>query len=209
VTRPFCVALTGGIASGKSLAAARFAELGAQVVDTDWIARRLTAPGGAALPAIEAAFGKTALAPDRSLDRAAMRRRVFSDPQARRRLEAILHPLILVEARRAVEASQSPYVLLVVPLLVETGLAYRDLVDRTLVVDCDEADQLRRLMARDALDAEQARAMLAAQASRAERLRQADDVLDNRGAADALLRQVAALHARYLEMSKLRHDSLP
>lgn len=202
MTRPFCVGLTGGIASGKSLAASRFAELGAEVVDTDRIARRLTAPGGAALPAIETAFGSSAVNPDGGLDRAGMRRRAFSDPQARRRLEAILHPLILAEARRETEASQASYVLLVVPLLVETGTAYRDLVDRILVVDCDEAEQLRRLTARDGLDADSARAMLAAQAARTERLRQADDVLDNRGTADDLLRQVAALHARYLELAK-------
>lgn len=209
MTRPYCVGLTGGLAAGKSAVAARFAELGADVVDTDAIARQLTGPRGPAMTAIARAFGPQVIAADGGLDRPAMRRRVFADGAERRRLEAILHPLIRAEARRRVEASRAPYVLLVVPLLVETGLVYRELMDRILVVDCPESVQLERARARDGMDEAQARAMLAAQADRKARLAVADDVLDNSGELADLSRPVTDLHARYLDLARQFRDSLP
>lgn len=197
---PYCVGLTGGIGSGKSRVAALFAERGAAVVDTDDIARELTAAGGAALPALKAAFGADVVAADGSLDRAAMRARVFADPALRRQLESILHPLIRDAARARVAAAAAPYVLLVVPLLFETG-AYRDLVRRVLVVDCDEALQVSRTMQRSALSAEAVRAIMAAQWPRARRVAGADDVIGNDGDAALLEPQVARLHQRYRDLA--------
>jgi len=208
-SRPFCVGLTGGVAAGKSAVAACLAGLGAEVVDTDQIARTLTAPQGAALPAIIQAFGSDCIAPDGGLDRFAMRVRVFADPDLRRRLEAILHPMILARVRQRLTLSQAPYVVLVVPLLVEAWQDYRDLVDRVLVVDCDEALQVRRVMARDGVGEPLARAILAAQASRQARLALADDLLDNSADLEALARRVRDLHDRYLALAKTRRDSLP
>ena len=208
-SRPFCVGLTGGLAAGKSAVAACLAGLGAEVVDTDQIARSLTAPQGAALPAIIQAFGSDCIAPDGGLDRSAMRVRVFADPDLRRRLEAILHPMILERVRQRLSLSQAPYVVLVVPLLLEAWQDYRDLVDRVLVVDCDEALQVRRVMARDGVGEPLARAIIAAQASRQARLALADDVLDNSADLDALARRVRDLHDRYLALAKTRMDSLP
>lgn len=207
--RPFCVGLTGGVAAGKSAVAACLAGLGAEIVDTDQIARELTGPDGAALPDIVRAFGRDFVAPDGGLDRAAMRVRVFAEPEARRRLEAILHPLILDRVRERLSRSHAPYVVLVVPLLVEVWQDYRDLVDRVLVVDCDEALQLRRLMLRDGVGEDLARAMLAVQATRQDRLALADDVLDNSGDLDTLARRVREIHGRYLALAKTRMDSLP
>ena len=201
MSRPYCVALTGGLAAGKSSVAAVFARLGAAVIDTDAIARELTGPQGAALTAIIAAFGPGCLNAAGALDRAAMRARVFQDAQARRRLEAILHPLIRARVGEQLATVQVPYAVLVVPLLVETWADYRHLVDRVLVVDCEEAEQIRRVMERDGIDADLAQRMLAAQASRAQRLALADDVIDNRGDPRALARQVEALHNRYLELA--------
>jgi dephospho-CoA kinase len=203
------VGLTGGVAAGKSAVAARLAELGAEVVDTDRIARALTGPQGGALPAIVQAFGCECLAPDGGLDRAAMRARVFADIDARRRLEAILHPLILEQVRERLSRSRAPYVVLVVPLLVECWQDYRGLVDRVLVVDCGEALQLRRLMARDGIGAALARAMIAAQSSRQARLALADDVVDNGADLEALSHRVGELHQRYLRLAQSRMDSLP
>lgn len=208
-SRPFCVGLTGGVAAGKSAVAACLAGLGAEVIDTDQIARKLTAPQGAALPAIIQAFGSDCIAPDGGLDRPAMRVRVFADPDLRRRLEAILHPMILARVRQRLTLSQAPYVVLVVPLLVEAWQDYRDLVDRVLVVDCDEALQVRRVMARDGVGEPLARAILAAQASRQARLALADDLLDNSADLEALARRVRDLHDRYLALAKTRRDSLP
>lgn len=187
----------------------QFARLGAEIIDTDQIARELTGPHGVALPAIVEAFGNSYMAADGSLDRVAMRRCVFADAEARRRLEAILHPLILEVVRERLSHSHAPYVVLVVPLLVEVWEDYRDLVDRVLVVDCDAALQLRRVMARDGIEEKLARAMLAAQSSRADRLDLADDVLDNRAGWDELARQVETLHAQYLKLAKAHRDSLP
>jgi dephospho-CoA kinase len=195
--RPYRVALTGGIGSGKSMVARLFADLGAEVVDTDVIARRLTAPGGLAMAEVGAEFGPDCLAADGSLDRARMRARVFADPGARRRLEAILHPLIRVQVEAALAASAAPYVLVVVPLLFETG-AYDGLIDRVLVVDCAPGQQVERVMRRDGVSAGQAQAILAAQASRERRLAGADDVLDNGGDPAALADHVRRLHQAYL-----------
>ena len=200
----FIVGLTGGIGSGKSTAAEIFAALGVAVVDTDVIAHELTAKGGEALPAIAAAFGDSVLQADGQLDRAAMRRLAFSDPSAKARLEAILHPMIrrASEARcRAAADSASPYVLLVVPLLVESG-ALRNLVDRVLVVDCDETVQISRVMARSALSSDEVRAIMASQASRARRLAAADEVLTNNESREILSAQIGRLHPLYLELAE-------
>ena len=198
---PFCVGLTGGIGSGKSVASGMFAELGAGVVDTDEISRALTAAGGAAIDPIRQRFGPQFVAADGGLDRPRMRALVFDDMQAKHRLEAILHPLIRERSRAAVDAARQPYVILVVPLLFETG-AYSDLVQRVAVVDCDESMQVSRASARSRLSEDEVRAIIAAQLPRAERLKRADDVLDNNGSEQALRRQVEALHARYLELAR-------
>jgi len=206
---PFCVGLTGGIASGKSSVAALFEELGATVVDTDAIAHELTRPGAAAMAGIRSAFGPAFVAPDGSLERAKMRRLVFSDPDAKARLEGILHPLIRERARARIAAAQQPYVIVVVPLLLETG-AYRDLIQRVLVVDCSEELQVARAMQRSQLQENEVRAILAAQLPRTERLKRADDVIDNNGGIEALRQQTQKLHAQYLALAQTaarKHDS--
>lgn len=192
----FVVGLTGGIGSGKSAAAERFAARGVPIVDTDVIARDLTAPGGAALPAVAARFGPAVMRADGALDRAALRRIVFGDAAARLDLEAILHPLIRAEAERRLDALSAPYALLVVPLLVETGVC-RDRMRRVLTVACPEPVRIERVMARSGLSRSEAAAIAAAQASEAERRAAADDVLDNSGMPAALDAAVARLHARY------------
>ena len=196
----FIVGLTGGIGSGKSAAATLFEEFGAAVVDTDAIAHELTAPGGTAIAPIRAAFGDEVVAPDGALDRAAMRRKVFTDAQAKGRLEAILHPMIRAEADRRSAAARAPYVVLVVPLLVESG-GYRSRVQRIAVVDCPEAVQVARVMSRSGLSAGEARAIMAAQVGREAGLAVADDVIDNGGELAALRPQIEALHRHYLEMA--------
>ena len=193
------IGLTGGIGSGKSTVADAFAALGAGVVDTDQIAHRLTAPNGAAMPAIVAEFGPTIVDTMGAMDRSAMRRIVFSDPLARRRLEAILHPMIGAESARALEAVDGPYRIVVVPLLVE-GRHWRSRVDRILVVDCPKALQIERVIQRSGLALEQIEAILDAQATREERLAQADDVIDNSGLPAELPGQVQALHAAYCQL---------
>jgi dephospho-CoA kinase len=198
---PFCVGLTGGIGSGKSAASGRFGELGAGVVDTDEISRELTVPAGAAIEEIRKQFGPEFVTADGGLDRARMRRLVFADAAARRKLEAILHPLIRARTRAAIAAATQPYVIVVVPLLLETG-ACAELVQRVLVVDCEEAEQVRRTMARSGLSAGEVREIMATQLPRAERLRRADDVLANDGDLPALQRRVARLHAQYLDLAR-------
>ncbi len=197
---PFVVGLTGGIGSGKSAAADAFAALGASIVDTDRIAHELTAPGGAAIPPIRAAFGPDVIAADGALDRAAMRRRVFADPAEKTRLEAILHPRIREEGARRTAAAAGPYVVLVVPLLVESG-GYRDRVDRVAVVDCPESLQVARVVARSGLSPEEVHRIMAAQASRDERLAAADDVIVNDAGLEKLRARVAELHRSYLAMA--------
>ena len=195
MTAPPRIGLTGGIASGKSTVADLFAELGAVIIDTDRIARDVVAPGQPALNDIIAAFGATVLQPDGSLDRAALRQRIFANDDDRKRLEAITHPRIREAALRRADTAGGPYQLIVVPLLV--GSPLRESVDRILVVDCDEDTQIARLMARDADSEAQARRILAAQSSRSERLAIADDVIDNGGTLDETRRQVRALHDFY------------
>jgi len=193
------IGLTGGIGSGKSTVADAFAALGAGVVDTDQIAHLLTAPNGAAMPAILAEFGPNVVDTTGAMDRSAMRRLVFSDPLARRRLEAILHPMIGTETTHALEAVDGPYRIVVVPLLVE-GRHWRSRVDRVLVVDCPRALQIERVIQRSGLALEQIEAILDAQATREERLAQADDVIDNAGAPEALTDQINALHTEYYQL---------
>lgn len=194
------VGVTGGIGSGKSTVAALFQELGAAIVDTDAIAHEITRPGQAALEAIRVRFGEEYLGADGALYRGRMRALVFSDPAARRDLEAILHPLIRTETADRVARAEAPYVLLLIPLLVESG-GYPELVNRVLVVDCDEQLQIERTQRRSGLTEEQVRAIIAAQASRARRLALADDVIDNNGPLGVLQEQVRRLHARYLELA--------
>ncbi|MBS0380162.1 MAG: dephospho-CoA kinase [Proteobacteria bacterium] len=198
-TRPFRVGLTGGIASGKSTAAKFFGALGVPILDSDQIARDVVEPGQPPLDRLVERFGPSILTPDGHLDRPALRNIVFSDPKARADLEALTHPAIgaAMEARSA-EAG-GPYQILVIPLLVEKNLSAH--VDRVLVVDCDEELQLRRLRTRDGSTAEQAQAILAAQAPRTARLKAADDVITNDADMSAVQSQVAALHARYLELA--------
>ena len=202
--RPFRVALTGGIASGKSTVADLFAALGIPVIDTDVIAREVVEPGQPALTAVVQAFGSDVLDPDGRLDRRRLREIIFSDATARARLEAILHPAIRAEMeRQSVAAAQAgPYQVLVIPLLAEGGR--RDHVDRVLVVDTPETVQVERLMARDAVTREQAEASLRAQAQRATRLSIADDVVKNTGRIEDLREQVAALHERYVKLAAER-----
>lgn len=197
----YCIGLTGGIGSGKSSAAEIFRELGAGVVDTDAIAHELTGPGGAALAALGRQFGAEYITADGGLDRPRMRRLAFSDPAARKSLEAILHPRIRAESMARIAASREPYVIVAVPLLLETG-AYSELIARVLVVDCAEETQVARTMQRSAMTAEEVRAIMAAQLPREERLRRADDVLHNDADMAALRRQAEALHGKYLALAR-------
>lgn len=194
----YIVSLTGGIGSGKSTVADLFVARGAALVDTDAIAHELTAPGGAAMSALRARFGDVIVRSDGGLDRAAMRRRVFADAEAKAALEGILHPLIRAESDRRCALAQAPYVILAVPLLVESG-TYRARCDRVLVVDCAPETQVARVMARSGLSEAEVRAIIAAQATREARLAAADDVVDNGGHAEALVPQVDALHRAYLD----------
>lgn len=193
----YVVAITGGIGSGKTTVANQFAELGIEVVDADIIAREVVEPGTPALAAIAAHFGADVIAPDGRLNRRQLRERVFTDPQAKGWLNALLHPLIRSEMQRQCAAARSPYCLLVVPLLVENRLT--TLANRVLVIDVDEATQIERTCRRDGVSREQAEAILAAQASRTERLAAADDVLDNQnGTPEAIKSRIFALHETYL-----------
>ena len=198
---PFVIALTGGIGSGKSTVASMLGELGACIVDTDAIAHRLTAPGQPGARAIGEQFGAGYLRADGALDRDRMRQLVFSDPAAKKKLEAILHPMIRSEVSAAVRAAHAPYVVIVVPLLIETG-AYRDLAQRILVIDCSEQQQMARVIKRNGFTAEAAQAIMASQVSRAERLGHADDVVRNDTDLAALRADVAALHRSYLDLAQ-------
>ena len=184
------IGLTGGIGSGKSTVAAALVELGgALLVDTDAISRALTAPGGGAMAAIEARFGRSFVASDGALDRAAMRELAFREPAAKQALESILHPMIGAEtARQAALAAPGQRVVFDVPLLVESG-RWRRLVDRVLVVDCDESTQIARVMARSGLSEAAVRAILALQATRAQRRAAADAVIHNDGLTLSQLRE--------------------
>ena len=196
----FRVGVTGGIGSGKSTVADRFVSLGATLIDTDAIAHRLTAPGGAAIDPIREHFGAAMIAADGRLDRAAMRAHVFSHPEARQTLEAILHPMIRSVSRQEVTAAAragADYALLAIPLLVESGRS-RHGIERVLVVDCPEKVQVARVMKRSGLAREEVEAIMRAQASREQRLAAADDVIDNGGDVALLDTQVRRLHVDYV-----------
>lgn len=189
------IGLTGGIASGKSTVAGLFAERGATLIDTDQIARNVVEPGRPALESLVVALGREILDSDGRVDRRRLRQRIFEEPATRRVVEEILHPVILAELTRQADAAPGPYQVLIIPLLVEGSR--RSLVDRVLLVDCPEEQQIERLMHRDRESREGALRALAAQASRAERLAGADDVIVNDGMPDALPAQVAELDRRY------------
>ena len=200
------IGLTGGIGSGKSTVADALVARGAALVDTDQIAHALTAPGGAAIEPIRQAFGDAVIAADGRMDRAAMRERAFSDPQARKLLESILHPLIRGGTDAGIAAAlqnAAPYVLVAIPLLVEGGGA-RGRFDRVLVVDCPADVQVERVMRRSGLARAQVDAIMAAQATREQRLAMADDVVDNGGSPDALPAQVERIDALYRRLSTHR-----
>jgi len=194
----FCIGLTGGIGSGKSLVADMLQTLGAAVIDTDVIAHDLTGPGGAAMTAIRTAFGSTLIRPDGALDRAAMREQAFSNPQTRQRLQDILHPMILREVEIQATQARGPYTVFVVPLLVESG-RWRARVARICVVDCEEDTQRARVHRRSGLALSQIARIMQSQATRATRLAVADDIIDNRAntSLTALRAQVHSLHARW------------
>lgn len=197
----FVVGLTGGIGSGKSSVADLFVQRGAGLVDTDQLAHALTSPQGAAIELLRDAFGSGFITAQGALDRASMRALVFADPTARARLEAVLHPLIRVQAQRDAGACRAPYVVLAVPLLIESG-NWEGRCQRVLVVDCPVALQRARVMARSRLPAEEVDRIIAAQASRETRLAAADDVIDNSGDAGALVPQVDRLHDFYMALAQ-------
>lgn len=199
IKRPLRIGLTGGIASGKSLVADMFAELGVPVIDTDMIAREVVQPGQPALIEIRERFGEEMIAVDGNLDRRAMRKLVFENEAARHDLEAILHPRIGDETRRQADAAGGTYQLIVVPLLVDSQL--RQFVDRVLVVDCEEDTQIQRLLARDEESLEPARRIIAAQASREDRLEIADDVINNDKSVEHVRDQVVDLDHLYRSLT--------
>ncbi len=200
----FAVGLTGGIGSGKSTVADLFVARGASIVDTDQIAHQITAPNGVAMGPIAERFGAEFVAPDGSMDRARMRALVFADDEARRRLEAITHPLIRSETERATLNATGPYVMIVVPLLVESGV-WKTRVDRVLTVDCSVETQIARVMRRNGFTREQVLAIMARQATREARLAAADDVIVNdHTGIEALRSEVDALHETYLALAAAR-----
>lgn len=197
----FAVGLTGGIGSGKSTVADLFAAHGVPLVDTDLIAHRITAPHGMAMPQIAAEFGDAFVAADGSLDRARMRTLVFSDDSALKRLEGITHPLIRAETEREQREAHGPYVIVVVPLLVESG-TWKNRVNRVLTVDCSVETQISRVMSRNNFSRAQVLAIIARQATREARLAAADDVIDNDNVSlEALRAQVEAQHRVYLSLA--------
>ena len=196
----YVVGLTGGIGSGKTAVADAFAALGVEIVDADALAHRLSGASEPGFAAIRVAFGDAIVGADGELDRAALRRLVFADVAARRRLEAILHPLIRAEAERQVRGWRGAYGIVVVPLLLEhEGL--RSIIDRILVVDCPEEEQVRRVVARSGLNVKEVRAIMATQLDRARRRASADDILDNSGTISAIAPQVQLLDQRYRELA--------
>lgn len=199
----FTVGLTGGIGSGKSTVAGIFAELGVEIIDADLVAREVVEPPSAALDAIRARYGEEILTAEGTLDRPRMRKLIFADEAERTWLEDLLHPLIDERIRQGIAGCESPYCILVSPLLLETS--QRRLVDRVLVVDVSRQTQLQRSLLRDQGERATIKAIIDTQASREERLRAADDVIDNEGAKDTLDARVRELHARYLSLSET-HD---
>ena len=203
------VGLTGGIGSGKTAVSDELANLGAGIVDTDLIAHQITAPGGAAIPLIQKQFGAEFIDPSGALDRSKMRSLVFADPQARKSLEDITHPLIrhetIKQAQKLLE-EKAPYLVFVVPLLIESG-NWRSLLDYLVVVDCPEETQIERVMQRSKLPRNDVEAILKAQTSRAERLACADMVIENQGTLDELKTEVLSLHQKILQIQKDRSSS--
>jgi dephospho-CoA kinase len=199
----FVVGLTGGIGSGKSAAAEEFGRLGATIVDTDAIAHELTLAGGAAMAQVRRLFGDDFVDATGAMDRAKMRVLAFRDPAARKKLEELLHPMIRAESKQRIAAASGPYVIHVVPLLVESP-GYRQRVARVLVVDCAQTVQMERVRRRSSLSEDEVRRIIGAQVKREDRLAAADDVIDNSGTLDALHKQVRELHARYLAESRSR-----
>ena len=197
--RPFVVGVTGGIGSGKTTVCREFQKLGAPMIDTDQVAREVVAPGMPGLAAVVAAFGPEVLTADGQLDRRRVRQLVFATPDLRLRLEGILHPLIRQATDAQVAAAGYPYCLVCIPLLVERGGGNR--VDRVLVIDCPPEVQTARVMVRDELTAPEVAAIMRSQASREDRLAAAHDVLENSGDIANLRPQIAALHARYLQLA--------
>lgn len=204
IQQPLRIGMTGGIGSGKSTAAALFESLGVPVLDADHLTRELTGPGQPALEAIRQAFGAVVIDADGHLSRRALRERVFNDDSERRRLEAILHPLIYAELDQRTATLKSAYTIWVVPLLLETGAS--DKVDRVLVIDCPEDLQLQRASQRDGQDRDAIRRIMAQQASRQQRLEQADDILVNDADSASLEQQIRHLHQRYLTLAGQRQD---
>ena len=201
MSKPYVVGLTGGIGSGKSAAADEFARLGATVVDTDVIAREVTATGGAAIPALRGLFGPEFFDASGAMDRTRMRAKVFGDPAAKKSLEAVLHPMIRAESERRIAAATGPYVIYVVPLLVESG-DYRSRVDRVAVVDCPEEVQLERVRLRSQLPEDEVRRIISSQVPRTHRRAAADDLIDNGGTLGALHKRVLELHQTYLGLAR-------
>jgi dephospho-CoA kinase len=201
-TRRPCIGLTGGIGSGKSAVADMLGDWGAAVIDADAVAHALTAPGGEAIEAIREAFGETVIGADGALERSRMRELAFADPAQRARLESILHPLIGARLRELADSLPGPYVVLVVPLLVESLRRWRERVDRIVVVDCAPELQVRRVMQRSGLTAQQVQRILQAQATREQRLAAADEVIDNSTDLESLRRQALELHRRMLEQAR-------
>ena len=199
------VGLTGGIGSGKSAAADAFEKLGATVVDTDAIAHELTGPGGAAVPEVRRLFGKAFVDASGAMDRKRMRELVFNDAEEKQRLEGLLHPMIRAESKRRIATALGersvPYVLHVVPLLVESP-DYRERVGRVLVIDCPEDLQVARVRQRSGLPEAEIRRIIATQVQRDKRLAAANDVLDNSGSISAMQQQVRKLHESYLRLAK-------
>jgi dephospho-CoA kinase len=195
------IGLTGGIGSGKSAAAQEFARLGATVIDTDAIAHELTGPGGAALGEVKRLFGAEFLDAAGAMDRKRMRDLVFSDPAQKKRLEALLHPMIRAEIEQRTAAATGPYVVQVVPLLLESP-DYRRRVARVLVVDCPEALQVARVRQRSAMSEAEVRRIIASQIERQTRLAAADDVIDKSGTVAALQQRVREMHEHYLRLAR-------
>ena len=201
----YIVALTGGIGSGKSTVAEAFSRLGVTIIDADILARQVVEPGTPALRAIAEHFGNDMIEPDGALNRRKLRDRIFTHPEEKSWLNALLHPLIQQETQKQIAQATSPYVLWVVPLLVENNL--HDKADRVLVVDVSPATQIQRTIARDNVGREHAEQILAAQATREARLAVADDVIDNNGAPDAIASDVARLHQQYLAQAVLQEKA--
>jgi len=201
---PYTVALTGGIGSGKSTIAGYFAASGVDIIDADVIAREVVEPGTPALQAIIERYGDAILTEQGTLQRSRLREIIFATPDEKTWLNALLHPLINARTQQLKAQAASPYVLWVVPLLVENRLQRQ--ADRVLVVDTDEETQLRRTLQRDNVSLEQAKRILAAQATRQQRLDCADDIIDNSGAPEKALPQVAKLHQLYLKLAATRQD---